>query len=168
MDEDFLFSTALPTLDHMWLELLSLQGISQSLCNSPPPLCSLLGVWVPAWSLVFPSYLILCVSFFTTLIEKSLPISSMFSVRIGPHMDVYLCVYGAGDISILLLCHFDHLSGGFYYCWLCFYYWLCVCSNLRDRMFLGICPFLVGCPFYWYTIVHNNRLWSFVLLQCWL
>ena len=95
MNDDFLFSTTLPTLDHMWLELLSLQGVSQSLCNSPPPLCSLLGVWVPTWSLVFPSYPTLCVSFFTTLIEKSLPVSSLFSVRIGPHIDVYfMCSWG--------------------------------------------------------------------------
>ena len=28
-------------------------------------------------------------------------------------------------------------------------------------MFLGICTFLLGCPFYWHIIVCNILLWSF-------
>ena len=34
-------------------------------------------------------------------------------------------------------------------------------------MFLGICPFLPDCPFYWHIITHNILL-LFVFLPCWL
>ena len=168
MDEDFLFSITLPTLDNTWLELISLQGISQSLCNSPPPLCSLLRVWVPTWSLVFPSYLILCVSFFIALIEKSLPISSLFSVRIGPHIDVFLCVHGGKwhqhpptlpfwsplwEILLLLI----------------LFLLLVMCLFKLERLYVSRNLSISYRLFiYCYTIVHSNRLWPFVLLWYWL
>ena len=66
-----------------------------------------------------------------------------------------------------------HLLGIF---WLLiqFHHWLLVCSYnlfltdsvLRDCTFLGIYPFLLGCPFYWYITVHDNLLWPFVFLCC--
>ena len=51
-----------------------------------------------------------------------------------------------------------------------------VCSNflflpvsvLVVYLFLGICPFLPDCPFYWHRIAHNNLLLLFLFLLCWL
>jgi len=47
-----------------------------------------------------------------------------------------------------------------------FIYWQSVCSHflflldsvLGDYAFLGICPFLLNCPFYWHTIFLSNIL----------
>ena len=35
-------------------------------------------------------------------------------------------------------------------------------------MFLGIYPFLLGCPICWHIAFHNILLQSFVFLWCWL
>ena len=51
-----------------------------------------------------------------------------------------------------------------------------VCSNfpflpgsvLVVYMFLGICPFIPDCPFYWHIIAHNILLLLFLFLLCWL
>ena len=33
-------------------------------------------------------------------------------------------------------------------------------------VFLGVYPFVLGCPIFWQIIVFNNLLWSFVFLWC--
>ena len=41
-------------------------------------------------------------------------------------------------------------------------------SVWEDFIFLGICSFLLCCPFYRHTIVRNNLSWSFVFRCSWL
>ena len=48
-------------------------------------------------------------------------------------------------------------------CYLFFPAW-----TFRDYTFLGIYPFLLGCPFYWCLTVHSYLLWPFVFLRYWL
>ena len=38
--------------------------------------------------------------------------------------------------------------------------------SLRNCTFLGICPFLPGCPLYWHILACSIILWSLVFLQC--
>ena len=42
-----------------------------------------------------------------------------------------------------------------------FYYWWLVCLR---RLHLRICPFLLGCLFYWCIVTISSLLWSFVFL----
>lgn len=59
-------------------------------------LCPLLPMQVLIWSLILPSYLTLCGSFFTVSVVKgSFCHSHLFSVRIAPHLDGSLtCLWG--------------------------------------------------------------------------
>ena len=47
---------------------------------------------------------------------------------------------------------------------LCFLFF--PCSVSEGCMFLGICPFLLGWPFYWHIVSCNRLLWSFAFLWC--
>ena len=38
--------------------------------------------------------------------------------------------------------------------------------SLEGYTFLRICPFLPGCPFYWYTVACSSLLGCFVFLRC--
>ena len=89
----------------------------------------------------------MCIFLYSLDWEESANLQFVFNQNWSTHRCIFYVFMGASDINIHLLCHFDHLSGRFYYCWFYFYYWLCVCSNLKDCMFLGICQFLIGCSF---------------------
>ena len=56
-----------------------------------------------------------------------------------------------------------------------FNYWIIVCSCFLlipgflweiVHIFLGVCAFLLGCPFYWCIVVHGNLIWSFFCGVC--
>ena len=55
---------------------------------------------------------------------------------------------------------------GFFKLLIQFHYWQFACSYFLflsdsvfgDYTFLGICPFLLGCPLYWQVIIHSNLL----------
>ena len=47
-------------------------------------------------------------------------------------------------------------------------FWLLGGCTLGDGTFLGICPFLLGCLFYWHIAICSGLLCGFVFLLCWL
>ena len=58
---------------------------------------------------------------------------------------------------------FNH-SFNFSSCAHIFYFFL-VWSG-KGCTLLRICPFLLGCPFYWHIVAHSSLLWSFVFPWC--
>ena len=47
---------------------------------------------------------------------------------------------------------------------ICSYFLFLPDSVLADCTFLGVYPFLLSCPFYWFVIVHSNHLWFLVFM----
>ena len=53
----------------------------------------------------------------------------------------------------------------FHYLWLVYSYFLFLLGSVLDNCtLLRICPFVLGCQFYWYIIAHSSLLWAFVFL----
>ena len=91
-----------------WNCLLPREGLCP--CDLPFPLSSLSMAQVLTWSLLFPSYPVLCGSFLQPWLYKSLSASLqlVFSENF-PHVDVLLmCSCGGGEFRVPLLCHLDH------------------------------------------------------------
>ena len=87
---------------------------------------------------------------------RRIHVNSFLTVRfhLWSHLVLDFCFL---EVFILLL--------QFQYLWLVYSYFLFLPGSvLEGCTFVRICPFLLGCSFYWHIVAYNTLLWSFVFL----
>ena len=99
-------------------------------------------------------------------LRVSLPLQFSERVWAGNVLD-FLETYGriCWWSHLALVCVFWKILGYSFDFWLiCSYFLFLPGSVLDSYTFLRICPFLPGCPFYWYIVAWSSRIWSFLFL----